>query len=60
MDTCLHISRSQEFYKDLQAQGGNILNRFVTIPGKNHGSSAKTEITTEFIKWTIDIQQLLK
>lgn len=60
MDTCLHISRSQEFYKDLQAQGGNVLNRFVKIPGKNHGSSAKTEITTEFIKWTIDIQQLLK
>lgn len=49
-DTCIHISRTEQFFNDLQHNWWNTRNVFVPIPWKNHGWSSKLEISTEFVK----------
>lgn len=54
-DTCIHISRSEQFFNDLQYNGWNNKNAFIPIPWKNHGWSSKLEISTEFVKRSLSL-----
>lgn len=54
-DSCIHISRTEHFFQDLQLNGWNNKNRFVPIPWKDHGWSSKWEISTEFVKRSLHL-----
>lgn len=53
-DTCVHYSRSEKFFKKISQWHKN--NTLIPIPWKNHWSSSRGDIITEFVKRSLSIE----
>lgn len=51
LDTCIHVSRSQEFFTELDSLTNCDYNIYLEMPKGNHWSSIKQTMTPEFVKW---------